>query len=83
MRYCWASPTTAIGLLAVAMALASGGRARLVSGVLEAHGGLVTWLLRRLCASAMTLGHVVIAVDGAAHEISRAHERVHVRQCER
>ena len=74
---------TAIGLAAVAVALLSGGRARWVQGVLEAHGGLAAWVLRRLRASAMTLGHVVIAIDGFAHDISRAHERVHVRQCER
>ena len=47
------------------------------------HGGLATWLLLRLRASAMTLGHVVLAIDEPAHELSRDHERVHVRQCER
>jgi hypothetical protein len=34
-------------------------------------------------ASAMTLGHVVIARDAASHTSTREHERVHVRQCER
>jgi hypothetical protein len=31
----------------------------------------------------MTLGHVVIARDQASHDLTRDHERVHVRQCER
>ena len=31
----------------------------------------------------MTLGHVVIARDEHLLEETRAHERVHVRQCER
>jgi uncharacterized protein (DUF2062 family) len=30
----------------------------------------------------MTLGHVVIAGDAQSLESTRAHERVHVRQCE-
>ena len=83
LRYLWASPTTAIGLTALALAVASGGRVRRVTGVLEVEGGIASGLLRRVRASAMTLGHVVLALDGPAHDISRAHERVHVRQCER
>jgi hypothetical protein len=31
----------------------------------------------------MTLGHVVIARDQDLLDLTRAHERVHVRQCER
>jgi hypothetical protein len=83
LRYLWASPTTLVGVLLMLLALASGGRVRRVAGVLEVDGGLASSLLRRLRASAMTLGHVVLAVDAAAHDLSRAHERVHVRQCER
>ena len=33
-------------------------------------------------AAALTLGHVVIARDDWSLESTRAHERVHVRQCE-
>ena len=82
-RYVWASPTTAVGLAAAGLALLTGGRARRVGGVLEAHGGLASPLLRRVGAAAMTLGHVVLAVDENAHDSCRDHERVHVRQCER
>ena len=58
-----------------------------VDGVVEAHGPALAWLLSRLTlipggAAAVTLGHVVIARDSLALEWSRAHERVHVRQCE-
>jgi hypothetical protein len=58
------------------------------TGVLECHGGLASFLLRRCTllqggASAMTLGHVVIARTADLLERTRAHERVHVRQCER
>ena len=86
--YAWAFPTTSVGLVATGLALVSGGRARLVQGVLEVHGGFASWALRRLVplpggATAMTLGHVVIARDPEAHTNTRAHERIHVRQCER
>ncbi len=82
-RYVWAGPTTLIGVAAAFLTFATGGRGRPVTGVLEIHGGFATWLLRRVGASAMTLGHVVLARDSDAHEWSREHERVHVRQVER
>lgn len=86
--YLWTLPTSAVGLVLAALALVSGGRARSVSGVLEVHGGLAAWLLRYATilpggAAAITLGHVVAAVDAAALERTRTHERVHVRQAER
>jgi len=68
--------------------VATGARARAVAGVIEVHGGAVTFFLRHLTllrggAAAMTLGHVVLGVDRAALEFSREHERIHVRQVER
>ena len=86
--YLWALPTTLLGLLFVLPTLVSGGGARVVAGVLEIHGGVTRWFLRygtllRGGASAMTLGHVVLGVDRLALELTRDHERVHVRQCER
>jgi hypothetical protein len=93
LAYLWALPTTLVGLLALLLASvaapASGRvRTRVVDGVLELHGGLITGFLCRCTplpagASAMTLGHVVLGRDQAALDRSRAHERVHVRQCER
>jgi hypothetical protein len=86
--YLWAFPTTCVGLLATGLTLLSGGHARWHTGVLEVYGGFSAYLLRKLVplpggASAMTLGHVVIARDPASHTRTRAHERIHVRQCER
>ena len=87
-RYIWASPTTALGLIVTLLTLLTGGRSSIVAGVIETHGGFATWLLRKLVplpggASAMTLGHVVIGRNATTLRETRAHERVHVRQCER
>ena len=92
--YAWAFPNTAVGLLAMTLAalcserVGSRTRQRVVDGVLEVHGGLVTWLLTHCTlleggASAMTLGHVVLGRDELLLDLTRDHERVHVRQCER
>ncbi len=87
LAYVWALPTTSVGLAAAGLALATGGKARWVMGVIEVHGGFATWALMRVVpmkggATAMTLGHVVIGRDVEGLEWSRAHERIHVKQCE-
>ena len=87
-QYAWASPTTFVGVGVAVIARVTGGRWLLVDGVVETHGGFATWILRRVVplkdgATAMTLGHVVIGLDAAALDLTRAHERVHVRQYER
>lgn len=79
---------TLLGLLFVPLALVSRGRLSLVEGVLELHGGFVSWALRRLVplrggAAAITLGHVVLGRDAGTLERTRRHERAHVRQVER
>jgi hypothetical protein len=83
----WASPYTLLGLLLCAPACAVGARVRRVNGVLEAtlppRAGVLGWRRRSLSFSAVTLGHVVIAVNPGEQERLRAHERVHVRQYER
>ena len=86
LRYVWAGPTTVVGLV-VACALLRRGRAQLVDGVIEAHGPLLDLALRHLTplaggAAAITLGHVVIGRNARALAMTRAHERVHVRQYE-
>ena len=87
--YAWALPTTAVGLPFLPLALLSrNGGARVVDGVLELHGGAVAFFLRRCTllrggASAMTLGHIVLGRDEHLLQVTRDHERVHVRQCER
>ncbi|MGQ0657181.1 MAG: hypothetical protein ACT4NU_03660 [Chromatiales bacterium] len=88
-RYLWAAPTTFLGVPLLGAALITRGRVAIVNGVLEAHGGGVGRLLR-ICTvfssdgvKAMTLGHIVLGQDQHCLDRSRAHERVHVRQCER
>jgi hypothetical protein len=88
--YLWAFPTTVSGLVLTPIIVLSGGEARVVDGVLEVCGGASDFFLRRVVglvlrggASAMTLGHVVLARDAQLLIITRAHERVHVRQCEK
>ena len=86
LPYIWAAPTTALGALVLLIG-ARRAHLRVVDGVLEAHGPALAWMLAHLTlqsgVSAMTLGHVVVARDARALEATRAHERVHVRQCER
>jgi hypothetical protein len=87
--YLWVLfPGTLIGLIFTALALLTGGRARIVDGVLEGHGGWVTRILLRGNRwvgpiSAITLGHVVLGCDEFTLNRTRRHERVHVRQYER
>jgi hypothetical protein len=86
--YVWVFPGTAVGLFGTALALVSGGKARVVDGVIEAHGGWITMRLNRGNRwvgpiAAITLGHVVLGCDEATLERTRRHERVHVRQYER
>lgn len=88
LAYVWTSPITLVGGVLATAGLATGGRAAVVDGVLEVHGGVLSWMLRRVIplrggASAMTLGHVVLGRNADCLERTRAHERAHVRQCER
>ncbi|HQY88871.1 MAG TPA: hypothetical protein PK402_09440 [Tepidisphaeraceae bacterium] len=88
IRYLWALPTTLVGFPFVILALMTGGGCRVVRGVIEVHGGAVAWLLEHATmleggATAMTIGHIVLARSRAAHDVTREHERIHVRQVER
>ena len=87
VRYVWALPNTLVGALLLPCAWLPKGRVRLVDGVIEAHAPLLSWALRHCVpipggAAAMTLGHIVIGRDALSLHATRAHERVHVRQCE-
>jgi hypothetical protein len=86
--YLWASPATALGLVFLPLAWVSGGRTKLVHGVIEIQGGFVAWFLRHCFpliggAAACTLGHVVLGQDQECLDGCRTHEHVHVRQYER
>ena len=78
----WAAPTSLIGLALGLVLLPAGARARVVGGVLEITA-LQRPPRRRWPFAAVTLGHVVVATHAAEMQRLRAHERVHVRQCER
>lgn len=87
LRYLWAAPYTVLGLVLGGLAVLFGGTARRHHGVLEVFGGRLGGLLAQvpepLRFSAMTLGHVILAVDRSALNQLRLHEHVHVRQYER
>jgi hypothetical protein len=82
LGYTWALPNSVLGLCFVPLTLASGGRARWERGAIEVHGGAAKWFLEKVCGGvcAMTLGHVILAVDKAALDHCRNHEHVHVEQ---
>lgn len=87
LRYVWAFPNTLIGVLFVPLVVLTRGRLEVVDGVLELRGPLIARLLRHCVpipggAAAMTFGHVVLGRDRAALAATRAHERVHIEQCE-
>lgn len=87
LRYAWAAPYTALGLVLGAVALVFGARWQLNRGVVEFAGGRIGRTISRLPPalgfSAMTLGHVILAVDRSALAQLRMHEHVHVGQYER
>ena len=87
LRRLWAGPASLIGLAFVPLARVTGGRVRIVRGVVEASGGLLAPLLSRgnpwFPIQAITLGHVVLGVSAETLERCRAHELLHVRQYER
>jgi hypothetical protein len=86
LRYIWAFPNTIIGVLFVAIVIATKGRMQVVDGVLELSGPTLASMLARVPirggAAAMTFGHIVIGCDDGSLAATRGHERVHVRQCE-
>lgn len=87
LRYLWAAPYTLVGLVLGALAVLFGAGMRQHYGVIEVFGGrlgaMLSHLPEPLRFSAMTLGHVILAVDRSALVQLRSHERVHVWQYER
>jgi hypothetical protein len=87
LRYLWAAPYTVLGVALGAIAVLFGARWRICHGAIEFFGGrlgrAIAHLPPVLGFSAMTLGHVILAVDRSALNQLRLHEHVHVRQYER
>lgn len=87
LKIVWAGPASLLGLAIGVICLATGGSACRRGRTLEFYGGSIAavfaWIPLAGNAMAMTLGHVILAVDRASLEFSRGHELVHVRQYER
>ncbi|HEX2546632.1 MAG TPA: signal peptide prediction [Ramlibacter sp.] len=86
LRYAWAAPYSLLGLAIGGVGMLFGAKARRHHGVVEIAGGRIGKALtglRPFGFSAMTLGHVILAVDRSALAQLRTHEHVHVRQYER
>jgi hypothetical protein len=87
LRYLWAAPYTVLGLLLGVVAVLFGASFRRHHGVIEIFGGHIGNAIAKLPPSlgfaAMTLGHVILAVDRSSIDALRFHEHVHVRQYER
>jgi hypothetical protein len=80
-------PWTLLGLAIGLVGVLSGGGMQRVGRVLEFHGGWLAWLLAKVPmtggASALTLGHTVLARTAADLVRTREHELIHVAQYER
>ncbi len=84
LRYLWAAPVSALGLVMACAAGLGGARWQRVNGVLEVCGGwLGRWMAKRTKVQAITVGHVVLGVDASTLSAWRAHEHAHVAQYER
>ena len=88
LLYLWVAPASSLGLLPIPLALLQGGKIKVIDGVVEVHGGIITRLLQRGLpwvgpGTAVTLGHVVWGCDQTCLDMTREHERIHVRQYER
>lgn len=81
LRYAWAAPCSALGLLLLPLCLRRGS-VRVTAGVLELALGPAPYR-GRLRFHAITLGHVIVGTDPVTLAQLRAHEFVHVRQYER
>jgi hypothetical protein len=82
----WAAPNSLLGLLIALPACVLGARMQRCNHTLECTGGKLGLWMQRLPSrhriAAITLGHVILAVDASVMDDLRAHERVHVRQYE-
>ncbi len=87
VRYMWAAPASAVGLVLLLVARAAGATVAPLDGTLEVGGGRIALFIARLPQfmrfNAITFGHVILGIDHDVLAQCRTHERVHVRQYER
>jgi hypothetical protein len=85
--WCWSLPWTAVGLGIGILALVRGGRLEWYRGTIGCYGdALSVWLSRIPIAggaSAMTIGHVILARSRDDLVRTHAHEWIHVLQYRR
>lgn len=87
LRYIWALPNTLLGILFIPFVFFASGGIKIVDGVLEIHGRLISFILKHCLpirggVSALTLGHVILGRDHDSLSINRRHEHAHVKQYE-
>ncbi len=86
LKYLWASPCSALGLVLACGPCLLGATARIREGVVEvAFPGPGHALARRLLElpfAGITFGHVVLAATHPLQDALRVHERAHVAQYE-
>ncbi len=87
LRYIWALPNTLLGILFIPFVFFASGGIKIVDGVLEIHGRLISFILKHCLpirggVSALTLGHVILGRDHDSLSINRCHEHAHVKQYE-
>ena len=88
LKYLWVLPNTLIfGMLGILNVLTCG-KIRIIRGVLEFHGGVISFILHRCTpleggVTAITLGHVIYGRNQQCLDLARNHEHVHVRQYEK
>lgn len=84
LKYIWTSPNTLIGLLLAIISLPGSTSAKWNDGIFELTGGCIGKAISHwpLSASAITIGHVIIANDEGLLILSRRHELIHVKQFE-
>ena len=86
LRILWASPWTLFGLTIGIFCKPFSSHISIYHGTIGCYGAGVAWILRRMPieggASAMTLGHTILARDRSSLLATHPHELVHVRQYE-
>lgn len=86
IAYVWALPNTILGILLGLPMIIVGGKANIVDGVIEFHGGWAGRFFatrpRPFCFGAITIGHTILGTCQNTLGVLRRHEHVHVRQYE-
>jgi hypothetical protein len=87
LKLLWVAPVTLLACLPLTLIRVFGGNVQKQGIAWEATGGIaprLLWLMNPWARiEAITLGHIILALDAATAKRMRTHEQVHVRQYER